>query len=459
MIHKVLVADDEQTDRELIQEALLALDGTLEVRLANDGEQACRMIEGDSFDVVFTDMRMPKRDGLAVLEKARQAEQPGDVVVITGSSDVRVAVEAMKKGCFDYLMKPISIEQLEVLLEKLREHRRLIEQNRYLQAELAQGDGAGELIGDSRPLKEALTRAMFVATTDATVLLEGESGTGKELVSRMIHRASPRAGRPFIRVNCAALSESVLESELFGHEKGAFTGAYAAKPGRFELADGGSLLLDEISETSQKLQAELLRIIEQKEFERVGGTQTLRVDVRVITTTNRTLQREVAEGRFREDLYYRLNVVPLVLPPLREREGDVDLLCRHFALLFAQRLGKAVPLIEEGAMEKLRRYTWPGNVRELQNLIQRLVIMDTTGGIRAEDIPPYVDDYTREHPRGRSPSAGLDLDATLEDIERRAILHALERVNGNRTLAAKLLNISTRTIRNKLKKYVEEGLI
>jgi DNA-binding NtrC family response regulator len=453
MIRRVLVADDEALDRDLMQEALLAVDDAIEVRTASDGEEACRLLEEDHFDVVFTDLRMPKRDGLSVLDEAKSVSDPGDVVIVTGHGDVRTAVEAMKRGSFDYLLKPICVDQVEALVTKLKEHRRLIEENRYLHKELSSGGGGGELIGESRPFKDVCARAVRVGAADVTVLLEGESGTGKELVSRLIHNSSPRREGPFIRVNCAALSESILESELFGHEKGAFTGAHRPKPGRFELADGGTFLLDEISETSEKLQAELLRVIEEKEFERVGGTRTLRVDVRIIATTNRDLAREVREGRFRDDLFYRLNVVPLVLPPLRERDGDVALLSKYFIKKFSRRLGKSRPAVSPEAMRTLSSYNWPGNARELENLIQRLLIMDTDGVIGPEDLPEYL--------TGRScmQSDQLTGGATLEEIERNAILRTLRQVDGSRARAAERLDISTRTVRNKLKKYVEQGYV
>ncbi|MHC5035238.1 MAG: sigma-54-dependent transcriptional regulator [Planctomycetota bacterium] len=451
MIHRVLVADDEAMDRELMEEALHALDEGLEVETARDGAEACRLLEQGSFDIVFTDLKMPRKSGLQVLEKARAVDPPSEVVIISGHNDVPTAVDAMKQGSFDYLLKPICIDQVEVLVRKIKEHRRLIEQNRYLQGELSAGNGAGEIIGTSAAIKDACAQAVHVGATDATVLLQGESGTGKELVSRLIHRSSPRCKGPLIRLNCAALSESILESELFGHEKGAFTGAHASKPGRFELADGGTLLLDEITETSDKLQAELLRVIEEKEFERVGGTRTIRTDVRIIATTNRDLAREVAEGRFREDLFYRLNVVPLVLPPLRQRDGDVDLLSKHFLRRFARRLGKAAPEIEPAVAERFRRYPWPGNVRELENLMQRLVIMDADGTITLDDIPDYLRGPTGTLAQQRA------IGPTLEDVEREAILQALRLAGGNRTRAAKRLDISTRTIRNKLKKYEAQG--
>jgi len=451
MISRVLIADDEAMDRELMEEFLRALDMGLEVRAAADGEEACRLIGRGGFDVIFTDLKMPGKDGLEVLERARAARPPAEVVIVTGHGDVPTAVEAMKKGSFDYLVKPVSVDQVEALMKKLEEHRRLVEENRYLHAELAAATAGSQIVGQSPAIKDACARAVQVAATDATVLLQGESGTGKELVSRLIHNCSPRRDGPFIRVNCAALSESILESELFGHEKGAFTGAHATKPGRFELANGGTLLLDEISETSAKLQAELLRVIEQKEFERLGGTRTIRADVRLITTTNRNLAEEVAEGRFREDLFYRLNVVPLRLPPLRERDGDVELLCRHFAARFARRLGKRRPKLAPQAMEALKRYRWPGNVRELENLMHRLVILDADGLIGLDDLPDYI---RTGGPRfGRQPVWG----PTLEEMERQMIMQALREANGNRTRAAERLNISTRTIRNKLKKYAAEG--
>jgi DNA-binding NtrC family response regulator len=452
MIGKVIVADDAPADRELMQEMLRTLDGDLDITVAGNGQEACELLERDAFDAVFTDLKMPGRDGLEVLKKARSLDPPSEVVIVTGHGDVPTAVEAIKRGGFDYLLKPVTVDQVEVLLEKLGKHRRLIEENRYLHAELS-GNGRSEIVGESQCLKDVCRRALHVARTDATVLLQGESGTGKELVSRLIHKASPRKDGPFIRINCASLSESILESELFGHEKGAFTGAHASKPGRFELADGGTLLLDEITETSEKLQAELLRVLEQKEFERVGGTRTVRVDVRFIATTNRELAEEVEEGRFREDLFYRLNVVPLELPPLREREGDIEVLTTYFSRRFARRMGKDCPELRDEVVESFRRYPWPGNVRELENLIQRMIIMDTDGVIGPDDVPEYI-----STPRV-APGGGLPWGPTLEDVERQVILETLRRTKGNRTQAAEKLDISTRTIRNKLKKYEEEGYI
>ena len=453
MIHRVLVADDEAMDRELMAEVLRNVDSDIEIVPARDGGEACELLETDSFDVVFTDLKMPHKSGLDVLRKARAVDPASDVVIVSGHADVPTAVDAIRNGGFDYVLKPICMDKVELLLKKLKEHRRLIEQNRYLRAELAGGRGTTRIVGESQSIRDLCARAVHVAATDATVLLQGESGTGKELVSLLIHKSSPRSGGPMIRLNCAALSESLLEAELFGHEKGAFTGAHAAKPGRFELADGGTLLMDEITETSPKLQAKLLRVIEQKEFERVGGTRTMRADIRIIATTNRDLAREVAENRFREDLFYRLNVVPLVLPPLRVRTGDVGVLTGHFVREFSARLGKPCPRVDPEVAAALDRYPWPGNVRELENLVQRLVIMDADGVIGPDDLPDYV------RGRGTSPAGQSVLGPTLADAERQLILEALNEAGGNRTRAAEKLDITTRTIRNKLRKYVAEGHI
>lgn len=453
MIRRVLVADDEPADRELMTEVLLAADGGLQAQAASDGQEACRMLDEEDYDAVFTDLRMPGRGGMEVLHAAREAPGQTDVVIVTGHGEVPTAVRAMKEGCFDFLLKPITVDQVEVLLQRLREHRRLVEENAYLRSDFELDDDTHDIVGRSEAFRRACARAVRVSSTDATVLVEGESGTGKELIARLIHECSPRREGSFVRVNCAALSETLLESELFGHTRGAFTGADRARPGRFEIADGGTLLLDEITETSAKLQAELLRVIEAREFQRVGGNRTITVDTRIIATTNRDLAAEVARGGFREDLYYRLNVVPIELPPLRERPGDVELLSHYFAGLTARNLGKDRPTITDEAVEKFRRYPWPGNVRELQNLMQRLLIMDDDGIIDAVDLPDYLEC------NGVTADADKRWGPTLEDVERQAILRALRQTGGNRTRAAERLDISTRTVRNKLKKYAAEGVL
>ncbi len=452
MIERVLVVDDDALDGELMVEMLSSVDDSLEVVSAGSGTEALELMEKVSFDVVFTDLAMPGMNGIELLEHLKAGWSSVDVVMVTGNSDIPVVVEAVRKGCFDYLVKPVRVEQVEILLHRLEEHRRLVEENAYLRRETAAcGDDDG-IIGASGTLQAVYAQACLVAPTDATVLIEGESGTGKELFAALIHRRSCRKDGPFIRVNCAALSESLLESELFGHEKGAFTGAHATRRGRFELADGGTIMLDEITETSPKLQAELLRVVETREFERVGGSRTIRVDVRIVATTNRNMEEEVEKGNFRADLFYRLNVVPLKLPPLRERKEDIALLCNHFLERFAGRLGRPVPVISPEALRMLEEYTWPGNVRELENMMQRLVILCGNGRIDVDDLPPYLRREVVRCVERKQP-------VTLEEIEREAILTALKEEGWNRTRAARRLNISTRTILNKLKKYMEEGYV
>jgi DNA-binding NtrC family response regulator len=453
MIRKALVADDEPMDRELLQEGLGCVGADIEVLTACDGAEACELAESQEFDVVFADLCMPRKDGIDVLKRVSGISPGTEVVIVTGHAEVPTAVKAVKMGCFDYLQKPITVDEVEEVIQRLNRCRGPEEGT----LDIGQGPVASdknELIGRSAAFRRVCNCALQVAPTDATVLLQGESGTGKELLSRLVHRASSRADGPFIRLNCAALSDSLLESELFGHTKGAFTGAHEARPGRFELADGGTLMLDEITETSEKLQAELLRAIEEKEFERVGGTSTIEVDVRIIATTNRDMEEEVSEGRFREDLYYRLNVVPIDLPPLREREGDIPLLARYFARRFSRQLGRRCPEFTPDAIRKLEAHSWPGNVRELQNLIQRVLIMRNGTSLCAEDFPARLSE-----PGARFSEQHGDGPRTLEEIERHAILKSIEEADGNKTLAAEKLGISARTVWNKLKKYKNEGVL
>ncbi len=454
MINNALVVDDDAMDRELIQEGLGCLEMGIDVETASDGQEACEIIGEKHFDIVFADLCMPHKDGIDVLDKVNNRRPGTEVVIVTGDGEIQTAVRAMKKGCFDYLQKPISIDEVEAVVTRLNRHLKVVRENNYFRSELGKNDAEVELIGQSKIFRQFCSQAVQVAPTDATVLLQGESGTGKELMARLIHDASPREGEPFIRVNCAALSETLLESELFGHKKGAFTGATESRPGRFELADGGTIMLDEVTETSENLQAELLRVIEAKEFERVGGTETIHVDVRIIATTNRDIAQAVEEGKFREDLFYRLNVVPIELPPLRERDGDVPLLATCFARRISRELGRRCPEFSDEAMEKLQNYSWPGNVRELENLIQRVLIMSPGNCIQPEDLPGYLDDDV-----GLDTDALLEGDRTLEDIERQAILGAINEADGNKTQAAETLGISPRTVWNKLQKYEEDGVL
>jgi two-component system response regulator AtoC len=370
-IRSAVVADDEILNRELLAEMLPRFQ--VQVRTAKDGVQALKALEAEPADLLITDVRMPGMGGLKLLGKAKEKWPEMPVVMMTAFASVESAVESMRQGAYDYLMKPFGVEQVEALLLRLNERQQLVRTVTALKSEVRDRHRERSLLGDSpamAQLKQVVERA---ARASATVLVRGESGTGKELVARALHEGSPRAAGPFVKVNCAALTETLLTSELFGHEKGSFTGATEQRPGRFELADGGTILLDEISEISPELQAKLLRVLEEREFERVGGGRPIRVDVRVVATTNRDLQTEVAERRFREDLYYRLNVVRLEIPPLRERAADVPALVGHYL----QAIGGPRPPVSlsEDALALLAAYRWPGNVRELVNVVERLLVL------------------------------------------------------------------------------------
>ncbi len=450
-IERVLVADDDASTRELLFE-LLTRHGC-EVLLATDGEQAIHHLEREELDLVLTDVRMPGLTGLEVLQRAREVNRDAPVVLITGYGTIESAVEAMRAGAFDYLVKPVRPDRLDLLLQRAHEWHNLVRENRYLRSQAA-GHDADELIGSHPSIVEVVETVRRAAQSKATVLIQGESGTGKELIARLVHCAGPRRDNPFIAVNCAALSESLLESELFGHERGAFTGAIARREGRFELAHGGTLLLDEISEIPPALQAKLLRAIEEEEFERVGGTRTIQVDVRVVCTTNRDLGREVAEGRFREDLFYRLNVVPVVLPPLRERRDDIPALAQYFLRRFVRECDSPARRIGKAAMDMLRRAPWPGNIRELRNAVHRAVVLATGEEITPGDLPA---DLTTVRTRRRG--SGIVVGQSIDEMERELILRTLESTGWNKTEAARILEVTPRTLRNKLGRYREEGVL
>src|SRR4051812_1226440 len=420
---RILVVDDQEMMRDSLA-ANLVREGH-EVIAAGDGQAAAARLQAQRFDLLVTDLKMPRMTGIELLAEAKRLRPEMPVVLMTAFATVGTAVEAMKLGAYDYIQKPFDGDEIKLLVDRTLEHSRLIRENQALRTMAAEQTAARPMIGGGEPMQDVRKKIELVARSSATVLVRGESGTGKEVVARAIHAASERRERPFLAVNCAALSENLLESELFGHEKGAFTGADKLRRGRFELADGGTLLLDEISEIAPALQAKLLRVLQESQFERVGSSISQQVDVRVIATTNRDLAASVAEGKFRQDLFYRLNVVPIELPPLRQRPEDVPDLCRHFLSLVARRNGEAYRHIEPEAVRLLQRYSWPGNVRELQNIVERATVLETDPAVvRAATLEPWL----KQNKGPATASAAEDLAGKpLADIEKQVILSTLRR--------------------------------
>ena len=440
----MLVADDEIGVRESVGRALQR-EG-FRVVPAEDGQAALDALRRGGVDLLVADLRMPGLGGLELLRAAKLLAPEVEVIVLSGHGTVEEAVEAMKEGAYDFLTKPFGRAQLVRAIRQALEHRALVLENRNLQRRLDELVGAGEIISESPAIRQVLALVKQVAPSSATVLIQGESGTGKELVARALHEGSPRRGRPFIRVNCAALPETLLESELFGYERGAFTGAGARKEGRFELADGGTLLLDEVGDLSAATQAKLLRVLQEGEFERLGGTKTLKVDVRIVAATNQDLTLLVKERRFREDLYYRLNVITIDIPPLRERAEDAPLLAQHFLRVHAAKNRRELSGFTEAALARLRAYPWPGNVRELEHAVERAVILARGGLIDLADLPPAV---SQAEPTARV--VPIPIGMPLDEVEQRLIEETLRLTKGNKELAAKLLGIASRTIYRKLK--------
>ena len=447
---RILVVDDEPNARAALR-TILGEEG-FAVSEASDGVEALEKLRVENVDVVLADIRMPRMDGVTLVRTARQEGIPALFVMMTAFASIETAVEAMRAGAENFLVKPLEPSTVLVVLEKVLEKQRLSRDAEQLKDRVRQRYRFESMIGDSPALQAVFEVVKRAAPTKATVLLLGESGTGKELVAQAIHQESTRHDRPFIKVACAALSESLLESELFGHERGSFTGAVGRREGRFELADGGTLFLDEIGEIPASVQVKLLRALQQREFERVGGTETLKVDVRVVAATNRGLAAEVAAGRFREDLYYRLNVVAVTLPPLRTRKGDIPALVSHFIQKFDQAYEKSVRGLLPGTLNALIRYDWPGNVRELENVIERAVVLSTGPLLTSEELPPAL---SGPGP-GLARPGGLIPGATIRQLEREAILRTLEVVDGSTTRAAAMLGISPRKIQYRLKEYAEE---
>ena len=440
----VLVVDDERNTREGLGRALR---GDYEVVLAESAAAALEALERQPVDVMLSDVRMPGGDGLTLLREARARHPATICILLTAYGSVETAVEAMKLGAQDFLTKPVNLDQLDLVLARALRARDLERENRELHKRLDARYGLENIIGSSPAMERLFDVIRQAAPTQATVLIEGASGTGKELVAQAIHHLSPRANGPFVAVHCAALSPTLLESELFGHEKGAFTGAIARRKGRFEMANGGTLFLDEIGEIDASVQIKLLRVLETRQFERVGGDETLTADVRFVAATNRDLAAEVRAGRFREDLYYRLDVVGVRMPTLAERASDIPMLCDHFVKEFAPRNGRTVAGIEPAAMALLQAYPWPGNVRELRNTIEKMVVLSRGELLTVQDVPANVRDGAETAARTSPEPVPTE---SLAQAEKRKILAALDAAGGNRSRAADALGISRRTLHRKL---------
>jgi DNA-binding NtrC family response regulator len=440
---RVLVADDEASARTGL--GTLLRDAGFEVDQAEDGDKALECLQATVPDVLVTDLHMPGLDGIQLLERAREAIPELIVVLVTAFADVDTAVRAMQLGAEHYLTKPVQFDELLVVIDRALERRRLLHEATELRTRLKERLSFDNIIGSSPAMQEVFDVIEQVARTKASVLITGESGTGKELVAQAIHQNSPRAKAPFIKLHCAALAETLLESELFGHERGAFTGAVGRRDGRFKQADGGTLFLDEIGEISPAIQVKLLRFLQERTFERVGGNETLKVDVRIITATNRDLNAEAAAGKFREDLFYRLNVVNIEMPPLRARPSDLLPLATFFLHRFAKENGKRIDGFADDAIERIGAYRWPGNVRELENVMERAVVLCEGPKLTAKNLPAGVGASSRTSVRIPG--------STMDEIERNAILATLEACGGRTTQAAQMLDISVRKIQYKLHEY------
>ncbi|HSR11470.1 MAG TPA: sigma-54 dependent transcriptional regulator [Thermodesulfobacteriota bacterium] len=448
---EILVIDDEKVQLEMLR-GFLAKQG-YGVETASEGREAVEKFRRGSFDLILTDYRMPGMDGLQLLKEIRGINPEAVVVILTAYGTVGTAVAAMKEGAYDYLTKPIDLEELILLIRRVESEITLRRENRDLREQLREKFKVDFIISVSRGMEEALSVVKRAAPSPATVLILGESGTGKELIARAIHYSSLRSDKPFIKVNCAALPENLLESELFGHEKGAFTGAVARRVGRFEQADGGTLFLDEIGDLSLPLQVKLLRVLQEKEFERVGGSHTLKVDVRLIVATNRNLEEGIRKGTFREDLYYRFNVVTIALPPLRERKEDIPPLMEHFLKKYSRENKKEISSFSKEATDRLLNYHYPGNVRELENIVERAVVLSRGAVITARDLPLNLQESEVEDVLQKGTESRRSLPETLEEIERHRISRALQNQGGVQTKAAEELGISERVLRYKMKKY------
>jgi two-component system response regulator AtoC len=450
MMPSVLIVDDEKHTREGLQQALAE---TYDVSLAASADEAFNLMDASPFDVIVTDLRMPGKSGLKVIDRALALPQKPAVLMMTAYGNIEMAVEAMKRGAVDFLTKPVNIERLEMLIQRALKSKTLEVEVKQLHQRLDEKFSFEGIVGNSSALRDIIERVKLVAPSKATVLIEGESGTGKELIAQAIHQASPRAREPFIAVHCAALSENLLESEIFGHEKGAFTGASERRIGRFESANGGTLFLDEISEIPPVTQVKLLRFLETKAIERVGSSKPIELNVRLVASTNRDLEQMVKAGRFREDLFFRLNVVRFVLPPLRQRPEDIPLLLAHYLKIFSEENGQPLLTLEPGALRTLQAYPWPGNVRELRNFCENAVVLRRGGSLTEYDLEPKFRHGGAAAGLGAALPAANQL--SVEENEKRLLREALIKARGNRTRAAGLMGISRRTLHRKLAQWPE----
>ena len=446
----MLVDDDKNTANGLRK--ILLQDG-YDTSCTYTGKEASNLIETEHFDIVITDMKLPDISGFSIIEKVKKKDIDIAVVMITAFSSIQTAIDAMKKGADDYLTKPVNIEELELILKKIWEKRLLIIQNKELKQKLNDKYSFSGIIGNTPEIQLIFKTITEIAPTAATVLIYGDTGTGKELIANAIHYSSDRRDKPFITLHCASLSEGVLESELFGHEKGAFTGAISQRRGRFELANGGSLFLDEVGEMNSHVQIKLLRVLETGKFERVGGEKTFESDVRIIAATNKDLEKEIKEGRFREDLYYRLNVINLKLPSLIERKEDIGLLIDNFLIKYSKKNRKNIKGLTPQSAKLLNNYDWPGNVRELENAIERAVVMARNEYVEPNDLPSNINVNTK---KSRKETFRIPSGATMKEIEKKVIIETLQTTNGSKSKAAKILGISTRKIEYKIKEWSKD---
>lgn len=455
---EILIVDDDLAHRVMLKKLLSGWG--YRISEADDGSGAVEAVGKRSFDLILMDIRMMKVSGIEAMEQIRKMNPTIPVIIMTAYASVETAISALKKGAYDYLTKPLDFDELQIVIERATEHSLLKKENDYLKERLGEKFDRRNMIGQSPAMVRLLETVAQVAATEATVMITGESGSGKEMIANAIHYNSNRREAPFIKINCAALTETLLESELFGHEKGSFTGADRRREGKFRQADGGSIFLDEVSEMSQAMQVKLLRVLQERELTRVGGSEVIAVNVRVIAASNKDLKKEMEKGRFREDLFYRLNVVALNVPPLKDRTEDIPLLAQHFLQEFAAKNSKSVTSFTPAAVQKLVRYHWPGNVRELMNAVERAVVLSRRPFLDESDLTLLTSEDEDAEDKDRIgagfPSAGVSGNLPLEEVEKRSILEALDACGGNKSEAARRLGITRKTLRKKLEKYEEQ---